>query len=185
LNLSLPRRFPLFILASSVSWSLQCLISTLTQGGGGRHFLGSLVQWCCGEGGTLQTNITGMCGECSQCLGHTGPAPTHSACALCPHCSGSRLLHQELSEASPGLHAPPRSKPLWFRHSGTPSSKAQTRLGLRFMPFPGPSSSGDQVFGECSRCDVSIPLSLPIGFLSIQPAHLLRWMLTVQNPKKS
>ena len=34
-------------------------------------FLGSLVQSCCGEGGTLQTNITGVCGECSQCLGHT------------------------------------------------------------------------------------------------------------------
>ena len=23
---------------------------------------------CCGEGGALQTNITGVCGECSQCL---------------------------------------------------------------------------------------------------------------------
>ena len=147
-------------------------------------FLGSLVQSCYGDGGTLQTNITGMCGECSQCLGHTGPAPTHSACALCPHCSGSRLLHQELSEASPGLHAPPRSKPLRFRHSGTPSSKVQIRLGLHFVPFPGPSSSGDQVFGERSRCDVSTPPSLPIGFLSIQPAHLLRWMSTVQNPKR-
>ena len=28
------------------------------------------------------------------------------------------------------------------------STKAQTRLGLRFVPFPGPSSSGDQVLGE-------------------------------------
>ena len=35
---ALPKRFPLFILASSVCWSLQCLISTLTQGGGGGHF---------------------------------------------------------------------------------------------------------------------------------------------------
>ena len=25
------------------------------------------------------------------------------------------------------------------------SAKAQTQLGLRFVPFPGPSSSGDQV----------------------------------------
>ena len=32
MHLSLPKRFPLFILASSVCWSLQCLISTLTQG---------------------------------------------------------------------------------------------------------------------------------------------------------
>ena len=75
-------------------------------------FLGSLVQSCCGEGGTLQTNNTGMC---CQCLSHTGPAPAH-----CTHRSGSRLLCQELSEPGPGLHAPPRSKPLRFRHSGSP-----------------------------------------------------------------
>ena len=62
----------LFILASSVCKSLQCLISTLTQGGEVATYLGSLVQQCCGEGGILQTNITGMCGECSQCTDHTG-----------------------------------------------------------------------------------------------------------------
>ena len=70
-------------------------------------FLYLLVQSHCGEGGTLQTNNTGVC---SQCLSHTGPAPAHGA-----HNSGSRLLHQELSEAGPGLHAPPRSKPLRLR----------------------------------------------------------------------
>ena len=37
LHLSLPRWFPLFVLASSVCRSLQCLISALTQGGGGEH----------------------------------------------------------------------------------------------------------------------------------------------------
>ena len=42
------------------------------------------------------------------------------------HCSGSRLLCQELSEASPALHAPPRSKPFRFRYSGTPQ---RHRLG--------------------------------------------------------
>ena len=42
-------------------------------------FLGSLVQSRCGEGGTLQTNNTGVC---SQCLSHTGPAPAHGACVL-------------------------------------------------------------------------------------------------------
>ena len=41
-------------------------------------YLGSLVQSCCGKGGTLQTNITGVHGECSQCFGHTGFAPAHS-----------------------------------------------------------------------------------------------------------
>ena len=35
-------------------------------------YLGSLIQLCCREGGTVKTNMTGVCGECSQCLGHTG-----------------------------------------------------------------------------------------------------------------
>ena len=114
----------------------------------------------------------------------------HSRCVCppCPHSSGSRLLHREPSEAGPGLHAPPRSKPLRFRYSGAEelkSSEAQTWLGLRFVPFPGLSSSGDQVFGERSCCDLSPPPSLSLGFLGVQPVHLLWWMLTVQNPKKS
>ena len=75
-------------------------------------YLGSLVQLCCGEGGTLQTNITGVCGEFSQCLGHTGAtvfAPTHGVCAFpvytapAPGCSAG-----ELSKVGPGLHAFPR-----------------------------------------------------------------------------
>ena len=58
-------------------------------------------------------------------------------------------------------------------------------LGLHFVPFPGPNSSGDQVFGERSHCNLSPPPSLPLGFLGVQPAHLLRRMLTAQNAKKS
>ena len=81
---SLAKRFPLFILASSVCWSLHCLISALTKGVGVKVVtsLGSLVQSCCGDGGTLQTNITGMCGECSQCFSRTGFAPAHGVCAF-------------------------------------------------------------------------------------------------------
>ena len=111
----------LFILASSVCKSLQYLTSTLTQGDRGGHLLGSFVQLCCGEGGRLQTNITGLCGECLQCLGHTGFAPAHGVCAFlvytaqAPGCSAG-----ELSKAGPGFRALPRSKPLRFRFSGTP-----------------------------------------------------------------
>ena len=82
---------------------------------------------CSGEGGTLQTNITGVCGECSQCLGHTGFAPTHSMCAFLAYtaqalgcCAG------ELSKVGPWLRVLPRSKPLRFRFSGTPQ---RHRLG--------------------------------------------------------
>ena len=76
---------------------------------------------CCGEGGTLQTNITGVCGECSQCLTHTGFAPAHCVCAFpvytaqAPDCSSG-----ELSKVGPGFHALPRSKPLRFRFLGNP-----------------------------------------------------------------
>ena len=73
------------VITSSVCWSLQCLVSSLTQRGRWRtlfFFLGSLVQSRCGEGGTLQTNNTGVC---SQCLSHTGPAPAHGMCSLPAH----------------------------------------------------------------------------------------------------
>ena len=67
-------------LTSSVCWSLQCLISALTQGERWWtlffFFLGLLVQSCCGEGGMLQTNNIGVC---SQCLSPTGPALAHGA----------------------------------------------------------------------------------------------------------
>ena len=87
-------------------------------------YLGSLVQLCCGEGGTLQTDITGVCGECLQCLGHTGFASTHGVCAFpvytaqAPGCSAGGL-----SKGGPGLRALPRSKPLRFRFSGTPQRR--------------------------------------------------------------
>ena len=96
----------LFILASSVCWSLQCLISALTQGGGSGHFFRlpcSVVLW----GGTLQTNNTGVC---SQCLSHTGFAPAHSVCAFLVYtaqaldCSAG-----EVFKVGPALHALPMS----------------------------------------------------------------------------
>ena len=65
------------------------------------------------------------------------------------------------------------------------SSKVQTRLGLSFVPLSGQSSSGDWLFGEHSRCNLWPPPSLPLGFLGVQQAHLLRRMLTIQNFKKS
>ena len=136
-------------------------------------FLGSLVQLHCGEGGMLQTNNTGMC---SQCFSHARPAPTHGA-----HHSGSRLLCRELSEASPGLHAPPRSKPLRLRHSGSPQ---RHRLSWACVLCPSQVRVA-QAFGEHGCCNLSPFLSLLLSFLGVQLAPLLRRMVTVQNPKKS
>ncbi|KAI4548706.1 hypothetical protein MG293_001036 [Ovis ammon polii] len=62
---------------------------------------------------------------------------------------------------------------------------AQGCVPLLLENLCGPSNSGDEVFGEHVRCDLSPPLSLLLGFLGVQPVHLFRWMLTVQNPKKS
>ena len=121
----------MFILASSVCKSLQCLISALTQGGEGGHLFGltySVVLW----GGRNTANkchwrVWGVLAVCSQCLGHTGFAPAHGVCAFpvdtaqAPGCSAG-----ELSTVGPGLHALPRSKPLRFRFSGTPQ---RHRLG--------------------------------------------------------
>ena len=60
----------------------------------------------------------------------------------------------------------------------------QTWLDLLFVPFPGLSSSDDQVFGKRSHYDLSPTPSLPLGFLGVKPVHLLSQMLTVQNLKE-
>ena len=46
-------------------------------------------------------------------------------CFPCQHCLGSRLLFRELSEASPGLYALPKSKPLRFRYLDIPQRRRQ------------------------------------------------------------
>ena len=93
-------------------------------------FLGSFVQPRCGEGGTLQTSNTGGARSASATLGlpqllARGPP--------CPPCLDSRLLRWEPSEAGPGLPAPPRSKLLRFRHSGSPQRR---RLGWACVLCP-------------------------------------------------
>ena len=112
-----------FVLASSVCWSLQCLISALTQGGSGGHFFKltcSVVLW--GGGNSAKKHLWRVWGALAVSQPHwvCPRSRSRSVCfpGLC--CSGSRLLCRELSEAGPGLYALPRSKPLRFRYSGTP-----------------------------------------------------------------
>ena len=71
-----------------------------------------------------QTDITGVWGEHSQCSSHSEFVPTHG-CVLSPS-TLFRLL-AALYRAGTALHAVPV-----FRYS----TKAQTRLGLRFVPSP-------------------------------------------------
>ena len=133
MHLSLPGRFPLFVLASSVCWSLQCLISALTQGSGGSHFFRltcSVVLW----GGRNTANkyhwrVLAVSGPHWVC-----PRSRH-VCFPSLHCLGSRLLCRELSEVGPELYALPRSKLLRFRFSGTPQ---RCRLGWACVLCPSP-----------------------------------------------
>ena len=108
----------------------------------------------CGEGGTLQTNNTGMC---SQCL---SPRSWH-ICPPCPHCSGSRLLCREPSAAGPGLLAPPRSKLLRFRHLGSPQRR---RLGWVCILCPSQVRAAQVI--RCLASTVAATYRLPATQLS-------------------
>ena len=83
-------------LASSVCWSLQCLISARTQGGAVvdpfLFFLGSLVQLRCGEGGMLQ--ITLACAHSASATLGLPLLTVHMAQAL--HCSAGSPLRPAL-----------------------------------------------------------------------------------------
>ena len=111
----------LFVLASSVCKYLQYLTSALIQVDKGGHLFRltcSVVLW---EGGTLQTNNTGMCGECWQYLGHTRFASAHSMCSFLVYTAQAPgCFAGELSKVGPVLGALPRSKPLRFSFSSTP-----------------------------------------------------------------
>ena len=157
--------------------------------------LGSLVQSCCGEGGPLQTNVPGLCGEHSQCSGHTGFAPIHRCV---PPPSTLLRLQAAVQGAGPELHALPRPKLLRFRFSGTPQRR---RLGWAcVLCLQGPSSSGSQELDgrTLPGCRAPSPLCGPsLGFRAclVQYALCLFWgadlwlrpfqqMSTIQNLRK-
>ena len=112
-------------------------------------YLGSLVQLWGSRDNAKKYHW--LCGECSQCIDHTGFATAQgSVCfpaytAQAPGCSA-----RALSEAGPAFRALPRSKPL--RCSGTPQGH---RLGPRWAVclnhLPGPSCLVSRV-----RCESTI-----------------------------
>ena len=165
--------------------------------------LGSLVQSCCGEGGTLQTNITGVCGECSQCLCHTRFARTHGLCAFpvytaqAPGCSaggrgwgylgcmhfpglshsgsGSWVLHKGAVSVGPAFCVFPWSKQL--RQPGAWQVHSSQATSASYY-VPGPSRSN-------SWAAAGVPISgVSCVFLEadlrLRPS---RQMSTIQNPR--
>ena len=140
----------MFTLTFSVSKPLQFLTSALTPGGEGGHLFRLTCSMCCGEGRELQANITGVCVGSVHRAWATRGLPPLTACVL----SWSTLLR--LQVAMQGISLKQR---LGCRHFPGPSSlcsgsrilhKAQTRLGLHFVPYSDLSSSGDQMLGECT-----------------------------------
>ena len=136
----------LFILASSVCKSLQCLISALTQGSEDGHLFRltrSVLLW------GWRNTANKYHWHVWEVLTVSGPhwVCPHSWHMCFPglHCLGSRLLFRGTVQT--GLCALPRSKLLRFRFSGTPQ---RHRLGLSMclVSFPGPSSSGNQVLAS-------------------------------------
>ena len=114
--------------------SLQCLISALTQGGGGGHFFRltcSVVMW--GGRNTANKHHRRVWGVLAASQPHRVCPRSPRVCFHGLHCSGSRLLCWKLSEAGSGLRALPRSKPLSFRFSGTPQRR---RLGWACVLCP-------------------------------------------------
>ena len=184
MHLSLPKQFPLFILASSVCWSLQCLISALTQGGGGGHFFRltcSVVLW--GGRNTANKYHWHVWGVLAVFWPHWVCPCSWRVCFPSLHCSGSRLLFGELSVAGPGLHALPRSKPLRFRFLGSPQRR-RLRWACVLCLSQVRAAQVTRCLASMVAATYHLPLSLRLGFLGVQPAHLLKWTLTVQNPKK-
>ena len=164
LHLSLPGWFPpsLFILVSSVCKSLQCLISALTRGGKGGHLFRLTVQLCWGEGGNLQTNITGMLGSVCSAWTMLGLPRPKAACTFWVHTAQAPGCSERgLSQVGPAFYVLPRSKPLRFLGA---LQGHRPRWAVCFVPFPGPSHSGDWVLGQhrvpggpCILCTSLVP----------------------------
>ena len=83
-------------------------------------YLGALVQLCCGEGGTLPTSITGMCGSAHSVWTTLGLPQLKAACASWVY-----------SAQAPGFPA-----------------GALSKAGRCFVRFPGLSCSGCRVLGK-------------------------------------
>ena len=144
-------------------------------------YLGSLVQYCCGDRGTLQTNITGMCGECLQYLGHTGFASAHGSCAFPIYTSQALgCSARELPEAGPGLCAFPRSKPLRFSFLGSPQ-RGRLRWACVFCPSQVRAAQATRCLASSvspgGEFVLSPPWSQPLRFLGAQQECHLRCAL--------
>ena len=136
-------------------------------------FLGSLVHSCYAKGGTLQTNNMRVLAVSRP---HWVCPRSLRVCFTSLHCSGSRLLCWELSDAGPRLHALPPSKLLRFRFLGT---LQRCRLGWACVLCPSQVRAAQvtrclaSTLSTGGWCIISPPQSQPLSFLGApQERHL-------------
>ena len=129
---------------------LQCLISALTQAGGGDLLFrfASSIQSCCGEGGALQADVP-VCGEHSLCSGRAarsfGGLSPGTACLFPPW---------RAARAARGLAASPRARrPFSLQSQRAPPVGSQEV----FRQEPGPVAGWEGV----ASLGLSLPLSPP------------------------
>ena len=80
-------------------------------------------------------------------MDHTGFDPAQGGvCFLGLCCSGSRVLCRSTVQSGPCISC---TSQVLVIHVLKYSTKAQTQLGVHFVPFPDPSISDDQVLGVC------------------------------------
>ena len=155
-------------MASSVCKSVQCLISAITQGCEGGHLF-RLICSIVLQGGRNTANKYHWCvwGVLGVSGSHWVYPHSRRVCFPVLHCLGSRLLCWGTIYDGPRVACTSQIYATQVQVLGY-STKAQTQLGLHFVPYPGPSSSGDQVLGEHTlpRCGAFYHLSCPSRLVS-------------------
>ena len=101
--------------------------------------------------------------------GHTGFAPTHDLCVFPIYTAQAPGCSAELSKASPGLRALPRSKLLRFRFSGTPQRHRLDRAWL-FCPSQVRAA-------QATRCLAStVPPKCGVSYHLPHPSRSISWV---------
>ena len=119
-------------------------------------------------GRNTQRNITGMCGECMKCPGHTEFASAHGVYAFPVTLLRLQvaLLGTCLMRARGCMHF------LDLHHSGSRvPHKGKDSVGYAFCALPGMNCLGDQVVGERT-----LPSWVVLLITSPHPSHSLSWV---------
>ena len=137
-----------------VCWSLQCLISALTQGRGGGHFFRLTCSVAVWGGRDAANKQHWHVFAVSQ--PHWACPCSWRMCSPCPHCSGSRLTTgNHPRPALGGMHLPDLS----HSGSGTLGSPQRHRLGWACVLCPSHVQAAQVI--RCLESAVAVTYCLP------------------------